>query len=38
MQHGFIGFNLIAIGYTPRTNTSDDIIATQRAQDFMTGW
>ncbi|WJX76700.1 hypothetical protein P8452_60087 [Trifolium repens] len=38
MQHGFIGFNLIAIGYTPLTNTSDDIIATQRAQDFMTGW
>jgi len=38
MQHGFIGFNLLPFGFVPLTNTSEDIIATQRAQDFMMGW
>ncbi|KEH23192.1 putative beta-glucosidase [Medicago truncatula] len=38
MQHGFIGFNLLTFGFVPLTNTSEDIVATQRAQDFMMGW
>ncbi|XP_024625896.2 beta-glucosidase 11 [Medicago truncatula] len=38
MQHGFIGFNLLTFGFVPLTNTSEDIIATQRVQDFMMGW
>ncbi|PNY16231.1 beta-glucosidase 11-like protein [Trifolium pratense] len=37
-QQGFIGFNLLFFGFVPLTNTSEDIIATQRAQDFYTGW
>ncbi|KAI5392632.1 variant 5, putative beta-glucosidase 5 [Lathyrus oleraceus] len=37
-QRGFIGFNLIVIGFVPLTNTSEDIIATQRARDFYIGW
>ncbi|KAL5058139.1 hypothetical protein RYX36_029743 [Vicia faba] len=38
MQHGFIGFNILAFGYVPITNTSGDVIAAQRARDFMMGW
>ncbi|XP_045795327.1 beta-glucosidase 11-like [Trifolium pratense] len=38
LQHGFIGFNLLTIGFVPLTNTTDDIIATRRAQDFIMGW
>nr|XP_025633766.1 beta-glucosidase 11 isoform X1 [Arachis hypogaea] len=37
-QHGFIGFNLLTFGFVPLTNTSEDIIAAQRAQDFFLGW
>ncbi|CAI8618537.1 unnamed protein product [Vicia faba] len=37
-QQGFIGFNLIVVGLIPLTNTREDIIATQRAQDFYIGW
>ncbi|XP_057458108.1 beta-glucosidase 11-like isoform X2 [Lotus japonicus] len=37
-QHGFIGLNLLTFGFVPLTKTSDDINATQRAQDFYTGW
>ncbi|CAK8574740.1 unnamed protein product [Lathyrus sativus] len=37
-QMGFIGFNLIVIGFIPLTNTTEDIIATQRARDFYIGW
>ncbi|XP_027191935.1 beta-glucosidase 11-like [Cicer arietinum] len=37
-QHGVIGFNLLLFGFLPLTNSSEDIIATQRAQDFYTGW
>ncbi|MED6114123.1 hypothetical protein PIB30_077265 [Stylosanthes scabra] len=37
-QHGFIGFNLLTYGFVPLTNTSEDIIAAQRAQDFFLGW
>ncbi|XP_061366410.1 beta-glucosidase 11-like isoform X2 [Gastrolobium bilobum] len=38
MQHGFIGFNLLTFGLVPLTNTSEDISATQRVQDFSNGW
>ncbi|XLR11558.1 hypothetical protein S83_039496 [Arachis hypogaea] len=37
-QHGFIGFNLLTYGFIPLTNTTEDIIAAQRAQDFFLGW
>ncbi|KAE9592003.1 putative hydroxyisourate hydrolase [Lupinus albus] len=38
LQHGFIGFNILAFGLVPKTNTSEDIIATQRAHEFLIGW
>ncbi|TKY65810.1 Hydroxyisourate hydrolase [Spatholobus suberectus] len=38
MQHGFIGFNLLTFGLIPQSNTSEDISATKRAQDFFVGW
>ncbi|XP_027350965.1 beta-glucosidase 11-like [Abrus precatorius] len=38
MQHGLIGFNLLTYGLLPRTNTSEDIRATQRVLDFSIGW
>ncbi|KAE9611072.1 putative beta-glucosidase [Lupinus albus] len=37
-QHGFIGINLLTFGFFPLTNTSEDISATKRAQDFYLGW
>ncbi|XP_058728978.1 beta-glucosidase 11-like [Vicia villosa] len=37
-QTGFIGFNLLASGFIPLTNTSQDIMAAQRARDFNIGW
>ncbi|CAL0324706.1 unnamed protein product [Lupinus luteus] len=37
-QHGFIGFNLLSFGCFPLTNTSEDISAAKRAQDFYHGW
>ncbi|CAL0335159.1 unnamed protein product [Lupinus luteus] len=37
-QHGFIGFNLLIFGYFPLTNTSEEISAARRAQDFHIGW
>ncbi|CAI8601030.1 unnamed protein product [Vicia faba] len=37
-QQGFIGFNLLIYGVIPLTNTSEDIVATKRAQDFNIGW
>ncbi|KAK9281307.1 hypothetical protein L1049_004205 [Liquidambar formosana] len=37
-QHGFIGLNLYAFGMVPLTNTTEDVIATQRAKDFFIGW
>ncbi|RDX98303.1 Beta-glucosidase 11, partial [Mucuna pruriens] len=38
MQHGFIGFNLLTFGLIPQSNTSEDISATKRAQDFYVGF
>ncbi|CAL5210697.1 unnamed protein product [Lathyrus oleraceus] len=37
-QRGLIGFNILGFGLLPLTNTSEDIIATKRAQDFLIGW
>ncbi|KAI5391995.1 variant 4, Beta-glucosidase 11 [Lathyrus oleraceus] len=37
-QQGLIGLNLLVFGLIPLTNTSEDIIATQRTQDFNIGW
>ncbi|KHN42906.1 Beta-glucosidase 11 [Glycine soja] len=38
MQHGLIGFNLLPFGVLPRTNSIEDVRATQRVQDFFIGW
>ncbi|XP_012082755.1 beta-glucosidase 11 [Jatropha curcas] len=36
-QHGFIGINVFIYWLIPLTNSTKDVIATQRAQDFMLG-
>ncbi|XP_055962124.1 hydroxyisourate hydrolase-like isoform X3 [Mercurialis annua] len=36
-QAGFIGINLLVFGYVPLTNSTEDVVATQRAKDFFTG-
>ncbi|WVZ06487.1 hypothetical protein V8G54_019833 [Vigna mungo] len=38
LQHGLIGFNLLPFGLLPKTNSTEDITATQRLQDFFIGW
>lgn len=37
-QRGAIGLAFDVIWYEPATNSTDDLIATQRAQDFQLGW
>ncbi|XP_074368440.1 beta-glucosidase 22-like isoform X2 [Apium graveolens] len=37
-QHGFIGLNIFAYWYIPYTNATEDVIATQRANDYFIGW
>ncbi|RZC75617.1 hypothetical protein C5167_051095 [Papaver somniferum] len=37
-QHGLIGINLFAYGFSPLTNSVEDVAATQRASDFYMGW
>ncbi|KAK4763073.1 hypothetical protein SAY86_008841 [Trapa natans] len=37
-QNGYIGFNLLAFHFRPWTNKTEDIVATQRANDFYLGW
>ncbi|KAI3983380.1 hypothetical protein MKX01_013447 [Papaver californicum] len=37
-QHGLIGINLFVFGFRPLTNSTEDIAATQRANDFYVGW
>lgn len=37
-QHGLVGFNLFNFWFVPLTNTTEDIIAVQRANDFYLGW
>nr|XP_023882289.1 beta-glucosidase 11-like isoform X1 [Quercus suber] len=36
-QHGFIGINLLAFWILPLTNKTEDVIAAQRAMDFLIG-
>ncbi|KAI3983586.1 hypothetical protein MKX01_000598 [Papaver californicum] len=37
-QHGLIGFNLFGYGFSPVTNSAEDIAATRRVNDFYLGW
>ncbi|KAL3531461.1 hypothetical protein ACH5RR_010783 [Cinchona calisaya] len=37
-QHGFVGLNIYAPWFLPYTNTTEDLIATQRAIEFYIGW
>ncbi|KAK1398879.1 Beta glucosidase 11 [Heracleum sosnowskyi] len=37
-QHGEIGINIFSYWYIPYTNAMEDVIATQRANDFFIGW
>nr|CAD1837920.1 unnamed protein product [Ananas comosus var. bracteatus] len=37
-QHGSVGIALDVMWFEPMTNSSEDIAATQRAQDFQFGW
>ena len=37
-QHGFVGLNIYAPWFSPYSNATEDIIATQRAIDFYIGW
>ncbi|KFK35447.1 hypothetical protein AALP_AA5G285400 [Arabis alpina] len=37
-QRGTIGLSIYAFGLSPYTNSTEDEIATQRAQDFLFGW
>ena len=37
-QQGFIGINLFGFWLHPLTNKTKDVIATQRAMDFLIGW
>ncbi|KAF9624148.1 hypothetical protein IFM89_008086 [Coptis chinensis] len=37
-QNGSLGISFDVIWYEPSTNSTDDIEATQRAQDFQLGW
>ncbi|XP_062088581.1 hydroxyisourate hydrolase-like isoform X4 [Humulus lupulus] len=37
-QHGFVGLTIYTYFSVPYTDTKEDIIATQRANDFLFGW
>ncbi len=37
-QNGVIGLNLFSYWFVPLTNSMEDKIATQRANDFFFGW
>lgn len=37
-QHGFIGINIFAYWFIPLTSKTEDVLATQRANDFYVGW
>lgn len=37
-QKGLIGINIFAYWLVPYTNATEDVIATQRANDFFIGW
>ncbi|KAL5795606.1 hypothetical protein ACOSQ2_000426 [Xanthoceras sorbifolium] len=37
-QQGYIGVSIYAYGLVPLTNSTEDVIATERAYDFFVGW
>ncbi|KAK6269348.1 hypothetical protein POUND7_007552 [Theobroma cacao] len=37
-QQGFIGLSIFAFGAVPSTNSTEDVMATQRMVDFYIGW
>lgn len=37
-QHGFLGINIYTFGFVPYTDSTADIVATQRANDYYIGW
>ncbi|KAK6120205.1 hypothetical protein DH2020_046111 [Rehmannia glutinosa] len=37
-QNGKVGLNIYAVGFIPYTNSTQDVMATQRVQDFYIGW
>ncbi|XP_020254861.1 beta-glucosidase 11-like [Asparagus officinalis] len=37
-QQGSVGINIFIYHYVPKTNSMEDMLATKRAQDFLTGW
>ncbi|CAI9105437.1 OLC1v1004362C1 [Oldenlandia corymbosa var. corymbosa] len=37
-QHGSVGLNIFIYWFTAHTNTTNDILATQRAFDYYVGW
>ncbi|KAL2535540.1 Beta-glucosidase 11 [Forsythia ovata] len=37
-QNGFLGLNIYSFWFIPYTNSTEDVIATQRAIDFYIGW
>ncbi|XP_056169108.1 beta-glucosidase 11-like isoform X2 [Syzygium oleosum] len=38
IQKGYMGLNLLSFYFVPCTNRTEDVIATQRANDFFLGW
>ncbi|GMH20441.1 hypothetical protein Nepgr_022282 [Nepenthes gracilis] len=37
-QHGLVGFNLYSFNPVPLTNSTEDVMAARRANDFFIGW
>jgi beta-glucosidase len=37
-QHGFVGISVYTFGFIPQTNIEEDVVAAQRARDFIIGW
>ncbi|KAK2457195.1 beta glucosidase [Trifolium repens] len=37
-QRGFVGISVYTFGFIPQTNIEEDVVAAQRARDFIIGW
>ncbi|PIN18004.1 Beta-glucosidase, lactase phlorizinhydrolase [Handroanthus impetiginosus] len=37
-QNGKVGLSIYTLGYVPYTNSTEDVMATQRAREFYIGW
>lgn len=37
-QQGLVGLNVLALRFIPCSNSTKDILATQRAQEVYVGW